>query len=223
MQSSRPGVWSLVAVAAVLTLLVTVTRLVGEMQGWNPALFGTAAGGAGTLVGISWLVPLFGLWFGWRLRRTGADVRWGRAAVLYLLGVGVFAGGVFGSVQLGWLKFPTVEHPGEAEGMRYFLGTMLVAALVGLVAWPRLSIVLLVYGLLARIPVVAVTWLAVHNKWDTHYAKLGPGLTASSLDDAFYKLSLAQVTFWIFTFTLLVGGVFGCLGAALAGKGKGPG
>jgi hypothetical protein len=92
----------------------------------------------------------------------------------------------------------------------------LLAALVGLAAWPRLSATLLVYGLLARLPVVVITYLAVHGNWDTHHAKLGPGLTASSPDDAVYKLSLAQLTFWIFTFTLLVGGVFGCLGAALS-------
>jgi hypothetical protein len=213
--------WSLVAIPALLTLAVTVIRLVGELQGWRPDLFGTTAGGGGALIGISWLVPLFGLWFGWRLRRAGADVRWGRAALVYLLAIGVFAGGVFACVQLGLLKFPTVEAPGDVQGMPYFLGVMGLAACVGLLAWPRLSLALLLYGLLARIPVVIITYFAVHRGWDTHYAKLGPGVVASSPDDAVSKLSLAQLTFWIFVFTLLVGGVFGALGAALARRGKG--
>jgi hypothetical protein len=218
MQTHRPGIWSLVAVPAVLTLLVTLLRLVGELRGWSPELFGTAAGGAGTFVGISWLVPVFGWWFGWRLQRAGAGVRWGWAALLYLAGIGVFAGGLFAANRLGLLVFPSEEHSGEVQGLAWFLGVMALAAVVGFVAWPRLSLTLLVYGLLARLPVVVVTWFAVHRQWDTHYSKLGPGLTASSPDDAFIKLSQAQVTFWIFTFTLLVGGVFGSLGAAMAGK-----
>ena len=52
---------------AVITLAVTLLRLVGELQGWSPLLFNREAGGGGALVGISWLVPVFGAWFGWKL------------------------------------------------------------------------------------------------------------------------------------------------------------
>ena len=61
----------LILVPAVVTLVVTLLRLVGELQNWSPALFSRAPGGGGSLVGISWLVPIFGAWFGWVLARSG--------------------------------------------------------------------------------------------------------------------------------------------------------
>lgn len=219
MQASRPGLWSLVAVPAVLTLIVSVVRLVGELQGWNPSLFGTSAGGGGSLVGISWLALVFGFWFGWRLRRGDTEVAPLRAGIIYLFAVGVFAGGLFALTKLGYVVFPAKDAPGELQGLPYILGAMLVAVLVALAAWPRLGLTLILYALLARIPVVVITWFAVQNNWDTHYAKLGPGIAATSTTDQFYKLSMAQVTFWPL-FTVLAGGVAGCLGAAFARPGK---
>jgi len=221
MPNDRQGVWSLVAVPALLTLIVTIVRLVGELQGWNPRLFGTSAGGDGSVVGISWLVPVFGMWFGWKLRRTGSMVPLGLAALLYLLAVGVFAGGFWLIQQLGLTSIPEEDKPGEMMGGNYFLMVMALAALVALAAWPRLTATLLLYGVLARLPVIAVTWLAIHNGWDTHYSKLAPNFVATSDVDRFYKLALAQATFWPFAYTPLVGGLFGCLGAALSRSKRG--
>src|SRR5881409_1708216 len=42
----------LVRVPALITLGVTLLRLIGELQGWSPALFSRQAGGGGALVGI---------------------------------------------------------------------------------------------------------------------------------------------------------------------------
>ena len=61
----RPGcerqraIGKLILVPAVITLAVTLLRLVGELQGWSPALFnrGDKAWSPG-LVGIVWLVPV---------------------------------------------------------------------------------------------------------------------------------------------------------------------
>src|SRR5512142_3187783 len=77
----------LVLVPAVITLGVTLLRLFGELQGWSPRLFSREAGGGGALVGISWLVPVFGAWFGWRIARAGSVPRFGRALGLTLLGL----------------------------------------------------------------------------------------------------------------------------------------
>ena len=67
--SARPG--RLILVPAIITLAVTLLRLVGELQGWSPRFFSKEAGGGGALVGIAWLVPVFGAWFGWKLARAG--------------------------------------------------------------------------------------------------------------------------------------------------------
>ena len=60
-----------VLVAGVITLLVSLLRLYGELQEWSPTLFGKAAGGGMGLVGIAFLVPIFGFWFGRRLAANG--------------------------------------------------------------------------------------------------------------------------------------------------------
>ena len=56
--ASRIG--KLILVPAVITLAVTLLRLVGELQGWSPALFNREGGGRGALVGIVWLIPVLG-------------------------------------------------------------------------------------------------------------------------------------------------------------------
>ena len=84
--STRPG--RLILVPATITLAVTLLRLVGELQGWSPRFFSREAGGGGALVGIAWLVPVFGAWFGWKLAKAGQGPEAvGRALGLTLLGL----------------------------------------------------------------------------------------------------------------------------------------
>ena len=61
----------LIVVPAVITLAVTLLRLIGELQRWSPRLFSREAGGAGAIVGIVWLVPIFGIYFAIRLNQAG--------------------------------------------------------------------------------------------------------------------------------------------------------
>jgi hypothetical protein len=69
--ASRIG--KLILVPAVITLAVTLLRLVGESQGWSPILFDRGEEARSpSLVGIVWLVPVFGAWFGWKLTRAGS-------------------------------------------------------------------------------------------------------------------------------------------------------
>ncbi|MFM1872221.1 MAG: hypothetical protein RL398_1643, partial [Planctomycetota bacterium] len=56
------GVLSLVAIASVIAAAVSGVRLYGELEGWNVPvlgknLFGTDAGGGGSLLGVATLVP----------------------------------------------------------------------------------------------------------------------------------------------------------------------
>ncbi len=219
MSTSKVSLWSLVFVPAILTLLVTVVRLVGELQGWSSTLFSAEAGGGGSLIGISWLVPVFGLWFGSKLRRTtGEPVKLTKSLLIYLAALAVFAGGMFALVQLDLIQLPSEEKPGKFGGMPYMLTVMGLAAIVSLFAWPRLTLALMVYGVLARLPVVVVTYFDVYRGWDTHYGKLPPGALVDGSDERFQALIMAQVSFWPFVYTAVIGGIFGCIGASLAGK-----
>src|SRR2546427_2114984 len=78
--TSRPTTRDLVLAPAIVTLAVTVLRLVGELQQWSPRLFSRAGGGGAALVGISWLPLIFGVYFAARLARAGVwPQRVGRA------------------------------------------------------------------------------------------------------------------------------------------------
>lgn len=212
---------SLVLVPAIVTLLVSVIRLVGELQGWNETWFNTAGPGPDRqqgLFGITLLVPLFGFWFGWRLRRaTGGPKGVGKAMWVYVAGAGVLVGGFLAAAAAGLIVMPTKAAPGVPEGMLWAVGLVVAALLVGFAAWPRLSATLFVYALLARIPVIALTFLAVAKDWDTHHTKLPPDFALPEGTSKAVFLSMPQGTFWI-AITVLVGGVCGCLGAALAGR-----
>src|SRR5262247_256109 len=91
MPTSSVRVLPLVLVPALITLLVTVLRVVGELQNWGPTLVGSKRGGGeGGLIAITWLMFVFGAWFGFRLQRGGAGVeRRGRALLLSLAAIGV--------------------------------------------------------------------------------------------------------------------------------------
>jgi hypothetical protein len=102
--TSRPTTRDLVLVPAIITLAVTVLRLVGELQQWSPRLFSRAGGGGAALVGISWLPLIFGVYFAARLARVGEwPQRMGRAIGFAFLGLAIVPASLFAA---GRLKVP---------------------------------------------------------------------------------------------------------------------
>src|SRR4249920_99051 len=67
----RLSIRRLIAVPAVITFAVTLLRLVGELQRWSPKFFSREAGGGLAIIGIVWLVPIFGIYFAIRLSQAG--------------------------------------------------------------------------------------------------------------------------------------------------------
>src|SRR5256885_2552385 len=70
---NRVSVGRLILVPALITLVVTLLRLVGELQNWPKPWVSTAAGGGGAVLGISWLPVIFGPYFA--LKLAGASDR----------------------------------------------------------------------------------------------------------------------------------------------------
>lgn len=223
MDSKAPGIMKMVLVPAIITLIVSIVRLVGELNGWNPDVFSTGAPGAEDTkpgwLGISYLVPIFGLWFGLRLRKTtGQPSNIGRSALTLVIAAAVLVGGFVLCMHLELITLPDKEKPGQPTGLMYSLSLVGISALIIIAAWPRLALTLLVYGVLARIPIIVITWLAIDKGWDTHHVKLPEGTILADEAERFTYLAMPQVTFWI-VFTMLFGGLFGCLGAKLGKKG----
>jgi len=53
----------LVLVPGIITAAVTLLRLVGELNHWSRTFFNPDPGGGLAIVGIAWLVPIFGVYF----------------------------------------------------------------------------------------------------------------------------------------------------------------
>jgi hypothetical protein len=198
----------LLVVATLITLAVTLLRLLGEMARWSPALFNREAGGPGALVGIVWLIPVFGVFFGLHLARAGAGPQ----------GVGKALGwaalGFVANLALGIASAVLFPKSPPAQLAIFAVGswTGIVLARRG---WPALWRLLLLYGFAARIPVVVVMFLAIFGGWDSHYAKPRPDFPPMGPWGLFaWTAVLPQMTIWIFL-TVVGGIIFGALAVAV--------
>ena len=206
-----PSISSLILVPSLITLGVTLLRLVGELNNWAPSLFSRQAGGAAALIGIVWLAPLFGAYFAWRLAGTGSAPGGGRligqALIAFLLPVA--AGVVVGKVM----------HHGPSA----IIPAVMLAALVGcwLVwrTWPLLGRTLLLYGLAARIPVILVMLVAMLQNWGTHYDVPPPNFPAGvPVMAKWFQIGvMPQLFLWI-PYTILSGALLGGIALLAAGK-----
>ncbi|HXB54392.1 MAG TPA: hypothetical protein VN461_06385 [Vicinamibacteria bacterium] len=202
----------LILVPALITLGITLLRLTGELLEWSPALFNRQGGGFLSIVGIVWLVPVFGIYFAVKLVRAGHSPD----------SLGRTFGVAFLSLAIIPFSLWVVRTLHFAPGGRRFpllIGVLaIVSLLVGLRAWPALGRVLFAYGLSARIPVAVVMLVAILAGWGTHYEKGPPGFPPMHpLATWFWIGLLPQLTIWI-AFTVILGTIFGALAALAVGR-----
>jgi hypothetical protein len=208
----RPSTLRLVLVPALITLAVTLLRLTGELLHWNEKYFNREAGGGGALVGIVWLIPLFGAWFGLRLAdagetppRLGRALGWAAMAFMFNTATGI------GSFVL----FP--DNP--VAQLSAFTVFSFIAIAIAYGSWPALWKVLLAYGIAARLPVLVIMYLSIFGGWDTHYAKPRPDFPAMGPWGLFFWTALLpQGSIWIYL-TIVLGLIFGAVAVGLRALG----
>ena len=210
--NDTPRLGRLILVPALITLAVTVVRLVGELMRWNPTFFSREAGGAGAIVGIVWLVPVFGVYFARKLVAAGL----GPAG----------AGRALGQALLGLLFVPAAIFAARAMKLPFLavLPVLAVASLAGAYVasrgWPALGRVLGAYALAARIPVALLMLVAMNANWGTHYELGPPGLPPMGLLAKWIAIGLVpQLTFWV-AFTVVIGTIFGSVAAMIGGRAR---
>jgi hypothetical protein len=215
-ETKSVSITSLVTIPALITLAITILRLVGELEHWPKPWFSTAAGGGGAIIGISWLPIIFGPYFALKLASAGeGSSSIGKAIGFAVLGLVVF-------VLAGLLaKASFAHHPFLAL---VGLLAMLIAAFIPGIGWRALGNTLLAYAFAARIPVVIVMFLAMQGNggqgWGTHYDAVAPTFAqASFFRKFFYEAVVPQFTLWI-GWTVVVGALIGGIVAAVAGRGK---
>jgi hypothetical protein len=210
------SITSLVTVPALITLGITILRLVGELQHWSPRFFNTAAGGGGALVGISWLPIIFGPYFAMKLAGAGeGPPSAGKAIGFSFLALAIYIlGGFLFRITVGHASFLTLVG----------LLLMLLAAFVPGAGWRSFGNTLLAYAFAARIPVLIVMYLAMSGNggqgWGTHYDAVAPPFAHLPLVMKYlYTAILPQMTFWI-GWTVLVGSLVGTIVVVVADRGK---
>ena len=207
------SIFKLILIPSVITLAVTVLRLVGELQGWNETLFNPAPGGGGAPIGITWLVPIFGIYFALKLVNSGAGpARLGPVFLYFLLGIAaIVVPSVLAVYVLKW-------EPGSVGLIVVSIIGCVVAILIMKKPWPELFKTLLAYGYAARIPVAILMFIAIRGNWGTHYDVPPPNFPQMSWLMKWVIIgALPQLIIWI-AFTVLVGSLFGGIAAAFKKK-----
>ena len=210
------SITSLITIPALITLGITILRLVGELEHWPKPWFNAAAGGGGAIVGISWLPIIFGPYFALKLAGAGdRPSSVGKAAGFAVLGLVVL---VLGGVLAG----ATHMHLSILTLVAFLV--MLVAAFIPGIGWRSLGNTLLAYAFAARIPVLIVMFLAMRGNggqgWGTHYDVVPDTFAQASFARKFiYAAILPQMTAWI-GWTVVVGSILGVIVVAIARRGK---
>lgn len=189
----------LIMTPIIITLVVTILRLEGELHHWSSIFFTRSAGGAGAIVGIAWLPFIFGPYFAAKLTAAGEGPSSNGKVLLYALiaVVVTIAGGVVSA--------------GSPEGVltgKALTAMLLViaAALIQFMAWGTFAKALLMYAFGARIPVAIVMFYAMAGSWGTHYDALAPNYAGpTDLMGKYVAMALIpQFIFWI-SYTMVVG------------------
>jgi len=211
--NGSPSTARLIFVPVLVSVVITLLRLTGELLAWSESWYNPEAGGFGAIVGITWLAPLFGVYFALHFHRRGeVPANWGKAIVLAFLGIILlFGGGILQAplyMRSIWLSLMFIWTIGAlAAGMQYS-------------SWPTLFKTLLAYGLASRIPVVVIMFLAMWGQWGTHYDAAPAGFPEMGWLLKFAWLGfLPQLLFWV-SFTIVTGMFFGIIAAALANRHK---
>ena len=206
--ANAAAIKKLIVVPAVITLAITLLRLLGELMHWSTTLFNPAPGGGGAIVGIAWLVPVFGVYFALTLAAAGERPAGVGPAIGYpLLGFALLPAVGFAATALG-------APPASPPFFGVLVVTSIVGAFVAFRGWPALGRTLLAYGLAARIPVAVIMLFAILGNWRTHYDVAPPDLATMGPIPKWLLIGVVpQLTFWIW-FTIAVGAL--CGGIALA-------
>ena len=214
--NSGVNVGQLIIAPALISLAITILRLVGELQHWSPSFFNPAPGGAGAVIGISWLPIFFGPYFALKLTSAGeVPASIGKAFGWTALGLGVY---VLGS----YLFASTVAHASLVTLVGFLI--TLAAAFVPRAGWRALGNTLLAYAFAARIPVLIVMFFAIRGNggqgWGTHYDVPPPNFPPMGVLAKFLTIAvLPQMTLWI-GFTVIVGSLIGIIVTAVARRSR---
>jgi hypothetical protein len=208
MSKEATNVGKMILVPSLITLAVTLLRLVGELNQWSETFFRRSAGGAGAIVGIVWLAFIFAIYFAVKLVKRGEvfDNR------LKAIGLSILAFIVYMAGSILMVK-------GEQSRILAIQTTGILILLVGVylmkLVWPAYWRLMLAYAVAARVPVIVIMYFAIRGNWNTHYDIAPPNATFPDLMSKFFQIALLPQLFAWVPFTVVFCGLFGIVTATL--------
>jgi hypothetical protein len=189
-----------------IALAVTLLRLTGELVGWPRPLVNRDVCGK-AILGVVWLVPIFGVYFAAKLLPLGyLPARLGRSFAYAAVGLALKLAGT------ALIETPGIEYATRLIGN---LGLTTAGLVLTWLAWPQLFKLLLAYGYASRLPVIVVQFLAMRGHWGTHYDALDPDFPLIGFWATFIRTSLVPNIFFMEVYTVVVGLLFGLVWAFL--------
>ena len=204
-ENASPSTSRLIVVPALIATGVTALRAFGEVHQWPEPLVNSAVCGK-AILGVVWLVPIFGIYFALRLFRAGSAPKFVGRPMIFAMA----------SLPLKLLGTFVMERPGVGYITRVSLNFVvtLPALVLQAVAWPDLFRALLAYGYASRIPIAVVEYLAMRGHWGTHYDALDPGFPQIGFWQNYARVNLVPNIFFMEAYTVVVGGLLGIFAVA---------
>lgn len=203
-----PSTAQLIAVPALISVAVTALRLIGELMHWPRPLVNSDVCGK-AILGVVWLVPIFGIYFAVKLfHAADAPQRFAWAIVLAISAL---------LLKLAGTRIME-SHMIYAPRLALNFIVTLMGVVLSALAWPSLAKALLIYGYLSRIPVGIVQYLAMRGHWGTHYDALDPGFPPIGFWPTFLRVSFVPNIFFMEAYTVIVGAMVGIAVVAVLGR-----
>lgn len=214
--ADRTTILRLIWIPSLISLGVTLLRLIGELLHWSGKWFssetmGIKPSGVSWLIGITWLAIPFGAYFARKLAAAGqVPDSLGKAFIC------VGAGTLLIIAQFYWLPLVPVGFP---YYLVFIWAGMAMVGIIQMYAWHELFNTLLAYALAARIPVVIIMILAMRGNWGTHYDFVGvpPAEQMPLVPRILWLAVFPQLIFWV-AFTIFLGMLAGVVTLSIVRK-----
>jgi len=204
----QESTFKLIAVPFIISLFVTLTRLTGELRHWSEIWFYRGTSGivptlTNWFVGITWLAIPFGIYFAYKLSKSGtiaADLN--KVVILAVIGPVVMYG--------GFLLVARFVNVGPPAALLIIWSVSVISAAIQFFGWRPLFKTLLLYGLASRAVVALVMFLAMRGNWGTHYDyfDMPPALKTNLWSEYFWLAFFPQLIFWV-GYTIVLGSLSG--------------
>jgi hypothetical protein len=141
-QQNNPQYGKLILIPALITLAITLLRLGAELMDLPAWLASSASGGAGAILGISWLPPILGIYFAIKLGGGPGKVWKSLLITLFLYGMAaripviiIMGLAIYGNWGTHYDAFPPGSLAEATPAMKFLMGGVVAQIVWWVLIW----------------------------------------------------------------------------------------